>query len=431
MTEIRSPIFSRRTLMTAAGAVGVVSGARAAQEGLSPPASPSEDVARDEAFWSRVAAQYDVSAAYTNLENGYWGVMARPVRAAYEAHQRRVNRENTRYVRGQFWDDMKGVYARLAAFLGVGAEELLLVRSATEALQILIGSYNGLKPGDEVLYADLDYSAMKSSMDWLAERRGVSVRKITLPEPASREGVLAAYRSAFEQYPKVKLVLLTQVNNLTGLIHPVEEIAAMAKGAGAEVVLDSAHAVGQIEFQLSELGADFIGMNLHKWIGAPLGCGLIYIRKDRVPSIDRYMGEPGREDDIRARAHLGGFDFAAHLTVPDALDFHEAVGGAASKQPRLKYLRDLWAQPAREMPHIDVLTPDDPDLVAAMTSFRLKGRTSTEENDAIVKRLLRDHGVFTVRRTGPAAGDCVRVTPAIYNQPEDAAKLVGALKAIA
>jgi len=421
---------SRRTFLTLTAGAGALAASANAKSSLPErPKVSANALADDESYWAKIAAQYSVTPAINNIENGYWGIMAAPVLAAYRAHTQKVNRENTYYARGAFGEDIDRIYARLATFLGVRADELLLTRGASEAMQILIGGYNTLTPGDAVLYADLDYSAMKSAMEWLADRRGVEVIKINLPEPATRENVIGAYEDAFNANPRIKMALVTHVNNLTGLIHPVRDIALLARGRGIDVLLDSAHAIGQIDFRLADLGVDFAGLNLHKWIGAPIGCGLVYIRKNRIPDIDRFMNEPGAQDDIRARAHTGTLNFAAHLTIPDALDFHEAMG-APAKEARLRYLRNLWVAEARDNSDVDILTPDDPSMVAAMTSFRFENRLTTEENNAIVNELLEKHGLFTVRRTGPAGGDCVRVTPALYNTPYDMARLAPALRAL-
>ncbi len=429
MTIATSP--SRRTFLTLTAGAGLAGVAHAADTPTLParPDMPAQELAANENYWAKIAAQYSVTPAIHNIENGYWGIMAAPVMNAYRAHTDKVNRENTYYARGAYNQDIEKIYARLAIFLGVAPDELLLTRGASEAMQILIGGYKKLKPGDAVLYADLDYSAMKSAMQWLADRRGVEVIKIDLPEPATRDNVIDAYARAFEAHPNLKMALVTHVNNLTGLIHPVREITALAKSHDIDVILDSAHAIGQIDFDLSALDVDFVGFNLHKWIGAPIGCGLVYIKKPRVPDIDRFMNEPGAEDDIRARAHTGTLNFAAHLTIPDALDFHEAIGIDA-KEARLRYLRNLWVGEARANRDVQILTPDDPTMVAAMTSFRYRNRITTEENNAIMRELAEKHGLFTVRRTGPSTGDCIRVTPALYNTPDDMARLAPALGAL-
>ncbi|MEO1242270.1 MAG: aminotransferase class V-fold PLP-dependent enzyme [Pseudomonadota bacterium] len=424
---------SRRSFLSlTAGAAGAAVATTQANAAPTMPAAPDvspQDLARNQTYWSAIAAQYAVTPDITNIENGYWGIMAAPVMRAYQTHTERVNAENTYYARGAYGRDIDKVYERLSTFLGVNPDELLLTRGASEALQILIGGYNKLNPGDAVLYADLDYGAMKSAMTWLADRRGVDVIKINLPEPATRENIIQTYADAFDAHPNLRMTLLTHLNNLTGLIHPVKEISALAKSHGIDVILDSAHAIGQINFDLAEFDVDFAGFNLHKWIGAPIGCGLLYIRKPRIRDIDRFMNEPGDEDDIRARAHTGTLNFAAHLTIPDALNFHEAIGIDA-KEARLRYLRNLWVEDARTIDGVDILTPDDPDMVAALTSFRFKNRTTTDKNNAIMRALAEEHGIFTVRRTGPAAGDCVRVTPALYNSPADMARLAPALAAL-
>jgi selenocysteine lyase/cysteine desulfurase len=179
------------------------------------------------------------------------------------------------------------------------------------------------------------------------------------------------------------------------------------------------------------MGADFVGFNLHKWIGAPLGVGVFYIRRERLADVDRMMGDDeSPASSILSRVHTGTTNFAAFLTVPAALDFHEAVG-PAYKAARLRYLRDRWVGGVRGIGAIEVLTPDDPGMSAGITSFRLRGRTTRQDNEWLVEQLLSRHGIFTARRTGLARGDCVRVTPALYTMAADVDRLAGALETVA
>ncbi len=389
------------------------------------------DVAADEAYWQRVASHYSVTDRVTNLEAGYWGMMAGPVLADYLRHTERVNRETSFYARGEYLSDLAAVRTRVASVLRVEPGEVAFTRNATEALQCLIAGYNKVKPGDAVLYADLDYPAMQNAMKWLAGRRGVRVVRIAIPEPATRENVIAAYTTALEADPAIRLVLLTHLNNKTGLIIPVAALTALARRHGADTIVDAAHSLGQTGIAVPDLGADFIGFNLHKWIGAPIGVGVMYIRKSRLADVDRMMGdEEEAADSILSRVHTGTVNFAAVLTVPAALDFHAAVG-PAHKAARVRYLRDRWVRAVRGVPGIDVLTPDDPAMVAAITSFRLNGRTSAADTRAIVEQLKTRHRLFTVRRTGVEKGDCVRVTPSLYNTPADVDRLAAALREMA
>jgi isopenicillin-N epimerase len=392
--------------------------------------SPGADVANDEPYWAAVRGLYATSQEPANLENGYWGVMAEPVMAVYRHWTERVNFDNTLLIRDHWPRLLEALRQRVAQALGCAADEIVLTRGATEAMLSLIGGYSRLQPGDTVLYSDLDYPMMRHAMQWLRERRGVQPVRLTIPEPATHDSVLDTYAQMLQRHPRTRLVLLTHLSHCTGLVMPVREIAALARDAGAEVIVDAAHSWGQIDFNAADLDAPYIAFNLHKWIGAPLGCGCLYIRRGSVPHIDPWFGNlEFPADDIRSRIYTGSPNFAAWLTLPAALQLHERIG-TRSKELRLRALRDQWVREARMLPGIDVLTPDDATMTAGITAFRLHGHTSAADNDAIVSTLLKQHGVYTVRRTGPAAGDCVRVTPALHTTRADLERLLGGLRAL-
>ena len=378
--------------------------------------------------WERIAAEYDVTREIIQLEHGNWGMMARPVLAEYRRQVERVNRDTSYYARRNMVGDLEAARAALARGMGVGVDEIVFTRNATEALKALITQYNRLKPGDAVLYADLDYDSMQASMDSLATRRGVRVVRIALPEPATRASIVNAYRAAFDANPKIRMALLTHVSHRTGLVLPVAEIAELARQRGVDVIVDAAHGVGQLDFKLPDLKSDFIGINLHKWFGAPLGVGAMYIRRDTIDAIDPDPGEKA-SDKITARVHTGTVDYAALLTLPTALAFQQAIG-ASRREARLKALRDRWVRPLRTLPQVQILTPDEPGSYGAITSFRLRGRTSHDDNVALAKTLLEKHRIFTVHRDGVAAGSCVRVTPALASRMSELDALVAAIRSL-
>jgi selenocysteine lyase/cysteine desulfurase len=426
---------SRRAFIGSVGLAGMGLAAPPSERGIDKrlpalvrPDAPPHVVASDEAYWGRVAAHYRVTDRVTNLEAGFWGMMAAPVLTEYFDQIKRVNIENSYYARGGYVSDLESIRARVADALQVEPTEIALTRGATEALQSLIGGYNRLRPGDTVIYADVDYPSMQYAIKWLADRRGVRVVRVVIPEPATRDNVIEAYAAAFEANSEARLLLLTQVSNKTGLVLPVGAITRLARERRVDVILDAAHAWGQIDFTVADLGADFIGFNLHKWIGAPVGVGAMYIRNARLGDIDRMMADEDQPaDSILSRVHSGTANFAAFLAIPAALDFHAAVG-PGYKVARLRYLRDRWVRAVRGLPGLDILTPDDPQMAGAITSFRVQGRTSTEDNQRIVDALLTRYGLFTVRRSGLERGDCVRVTPALYNRPADVDRLATALE---
>ncbi|MBR1210555.1 aminotransferase class V-fold PLP-dependent enzyme [Bradyrhizobium sp. JYMT SZCCT0180] len=426
----RTPQFSRRGVLGGTAAAIVTASSASAQNGASSLPSftrTGDSIAQDRTFWEQVASLYDVDRSMANLENGYWGIMARPVLAEFVRQTERINQQNTAYARTKFGADSDAVVSALARTAGVDKDEIAITRGATEALQNLIVNYNRLQPGDSVLYADLDYDSMQFAMEWLKDRRGVGVFKIALPEPATRQAILDAYAKAIRETPKLKLILLTHLSHRTGLIIPVKEIAAMAREKNIDVILDAAHSWGQVDFQIADLGVDFIGFNLHKWIGAPVGIGFLYIRKGRLDAIDRHYGDGSFDpNDIRTRVHTGTANFATILTLPLALKLHETIGTAA-KAARLRYLRDRWVAKARALPNIEVLTPDEPGLAAGITSFRVKNKGSREDNNALVVALRDRHKVLTVRRDGVARGQCIRVSPALYTTEEELDRFVAAL----
>jgi selenocysteine lyase/cysteine desulfurase len=420
------PPLDRRAMIAAALAAAPALGVMEAFGGI-PTGGSAPD---DEAYWTRIAALYDRPKGVIQLEHGNWGMMARPVMEAYGRHIQAVNRDTSYYVRRDFVKDFLPLRARVAGILGVAPDEIAFTRNATESLQALISGYHGLRAGDAVLYADSDYDAPQSGFRWLAKRRGVQVIRIDLPEPATHQNLIDAYAKALADHPTIRLMLITQVSHRSGLVLPVAEITALARAKGAATILDAAHGWGQIEMTLPALGADFAALNCHKWVGAPLGAGLLYIRKDRLGDIEQSPCEDGGADTVASRAHVGTPGYPCWLAVGDALDFQDAITIKA-KAARLHYLRNRWAETLRGVGNIDIVPPADPRLVSAIASFRLKGQTSEAQNKALAQMLLQRFGIFTVERAGLVAGGCVRATPSLGNTVADVDALVGALRQLA
>lgn len=382
--------------------------------------------ARDEAFWLTFADRYAVEPGPVNLENGYFGRMSRTVVEEYQRNIELINRSNSVHVRQQF-EVIEGleIRAQLAELMGVPAGSIALTRNASDGLQSLIRNYNRLQPGDQVLICDLEYDTVKGAMRWLARHRGVEVIEIEHAHPATFDSLLATYREAFVRYPRLKLMALTHVTHRTGLVMPVQAIAAIAKEHGVDVILDGAHALGQLEFNLDKLGIAFAGYNLHKWIGAPLTLGFMYIAQERLADIDPDMGEMHFPlYDIRARTPYSTPNIPALLTLPLVFEEHRAMGGSAAKGARLNYLRNLWVRAVRELPGIEVLTPDDPRLCCGITSMRF---TRHADQQAMAERLLNDYNLFTVVRSGAACGPCIRITPGLTTTAADMRLLAKAL----
>ncbi len=424
--------ISRRTFlqgsMIAAGTVGATPPlhAQAQTPFIKAPAGPVAQVVRDEAYWREIRSHYDVSGDFINLENAYYGIMTRAVADDFRRHIDRLNRDNSYFLRREFdRQGIEAIRATLAQHLGVPTDEVALTRGATESLQNLISNYQLLKAGDTIMYGDLDYDSMQYAMNDLAARRGATVAMVTTPEPATRQGVLDAYEQALKAHPRTRLLLLTHISHRTGLVYPIAELVKMAKVRGVDVIVDVAQSWGQLDYQLPDLQADFVGGNLHKWIGAPLGLGFIHIRKERMSAIGVHLGNADyAPTDIRARVLAGTVNAAALMTIPDALRQHDAMG-TRNKGARLRHLRDHWVAQLRGNSKVQILAPDD--MSGAVTSLRLAGKTSFTDNVALQKILIDQYGIFTVPRKGPAGGACLRVTPALFTTTAELDKFTTAI----
>lgn len=378
---------------------------------------------------------WDVDRSVANLENAYWGVMPKVVYDDYLAQTAYLNRVNVTFVRDavpgrERTAAMERVRAELSSLLAAPAEEFALTRNGTESLQNLILQYGRLKPGDSVMYADLDYDEMQQAMESLRHSRGARMITFAIPEPASTANILAEYERQLKAAPaNLKLLLVTHLSNRTGIVMPVREIVTMARARGVDTIVDAAQTIGHLDYTLPDLEADFVGFSLHKWLCAPIGTGAIWIRKSRLADIEPCMGSTMfPPDDTRSRSSVGTVNFAAAMTVPAALAFHRRIGSAA-KQAHLQSLRDYWVERVRDIKAIEILTPDDRARYGAVTSFRLPAMRAYEEAQRMASVLLDKHKVLTVARRGIARGAAVRVTPTLYNTRQELDRLVAGLRA--
>ena len=377
----------------------------------------------DEHYWSIIGAQYKVSEDFINLENGYFGIQATPVYEAYLRYQDQINRESSYFLRVKFDARVKTVMCALASFAGVEEGELLITRNPMEALNILIQGYP-FNPGDEILLADHDYESVIETLEMVSARALLSLLHITIPiDPDSDEQIVAMYERAITS--RTRVLLLTHVVHRTGQIMPVAKIAEMARRRGIDVIVDAAHSFAQLDYTFSDLGVDFIATSLHKWLGAPLGMGLLYIRKNRIADIAPFFGDVSSADnDIKKLGHFGTTPPAPILAVEDALDFQLRIG-LNNKEKRLRYLTQYWLEQVRTLPNVHVFTPRASDRYCAIASLGIAGVTAT----ALSAMLMEKYKIFTVvRQIGNRDG--VRITPHLFTTIAHLDALVFAIKEI-
>ena len=387
-------------------------------------AMPHTELAQDEAFWATIRGKYKLTPEYINLENGYYSMQAEPVLEAFIGHVRSINVQASRYMRTRQPDDKLRVRTRLAKMAGVSPDELIITRNTTESLDTVISGYDW-KPGDEAVMAAQDYGAMLDMFKLQARRHGIVNRVVSLPlDPQSDDELVQLYASAIT--PKTRLLMVGHMVNITGHILPVRKIADMAHARGVDVMCDGAHAFGQLAFRIPDLGCDYYGASLHKWLGTPLGAGILYVRQDKIAGLwPIYADESMADTDIRKLNHTGTHPVHTDLGIDDAIDFHESIG-AERKEARLRYVQRYWTSRVRDVPNILVNTPTDPKRSCAIANVGVRGMTPAD----LAKTLFERYKVFTVAiDTANVHG--VRVTPQLFTTPKELDVLVRALRELA
>ncbi len=385
--------------------------------------SPKE-VARNEAFWYQVQKSFKQTAQFTNLENGYFCCQPLEVMEAQLNSIRMINEQPSYYMRTQQHKDRANIKAQLAELAGCSVEEIVVTRNTTESLNTIVSGMD-FESGDEAILCDQDYGSMKEQFEQQSQRQGLVLKWIELPlHPKSDEEIVERYEQAITA--KTKVMLVTHLINITGQVLPVRKIADMAHSHGVEVICDGAHSFAHVDFKIPELGCDYFGASLHKWLCCPLGSGLMYIKKEHIHKIWPLYGDVHKQvDDISKFEHKGTHPCSTDRTIADAIHFHEMIG-AERKIERLRYLRNYWIDQVKDLPNVHINSPFDESRSCAIGNVAVEGMTPKELSDYF----FQEHRIFTVAiNTKSVKG--VRVTPHLYTTLKDLDKLVHAIKSIA
>ena len=310
---------------------------------------------------------------------------------------------------------------KLADLAGCNADELIITRNTTESLDTIIGGFPW-KAGDEAVMAYQDYGAMLDMFELQAKRYGIVNKIISLPNhPASDEEIVDLYAKAIT--PKTKLLMVCHLVNITGQILPVKKIVDMAHSKGVEVMVDGAHAFAHFRFSIPDLGCDYYRASLPKWLSAPLGAGILYVKKEKISKIWPLFAESNiKEDDLSRLNHTGTHPVATDLAISDAIDYYMLLG-AEKKEARLRYLQQYWTSKVRDLPHIEMNTSADPQRHCAIGNVGVKGMKPAELSEILMKK----YAIWTVAIDRPGVKG-VRITPNIYTTPKELDALVHALK---
>ena len=379
-----------------------------------------QQAAREEGLWREVSQAFTMQRSLTHLDNGYTCPTPRVVTEAvvrfiWEQEQGPYGL----YVR-QARDRLGTVKRSLARLFGSSPEEIAIVRNATEALKTVLYGVP-LTSGDEVLTTMQDYSSMVSALRNREKKEGIKLVRVRVPTPPkSMDDLVEIYERAIT--PKTRLILVSHITYTTGQVFPVRRICDLAHQHGIEVVVDGAHAVGHLDFNVSDLDCDYYGTSLHKWLFAPKGTGMLYIRKEHIEKIEPLYGPyTSRRFDatksMRKYESVGTQSQAPRLAIGEAVAFHNAIG-PKRKEERLRYLKNHWADRLRQHPKIRVYTSTESEMSCCIASVGIEG----VDPSALQNYLWEEHQILTAR--GYYGGEDYsmrwnRVSPNLYTTLPD------------
>ena len=370
------------------------------------------DVAGDESYWRDIQQAFTLDRTIINLNNG--GCCPSP-RVVHEAFKRYLDISNQSPVY-HMWQilepNVESVRRNLAAAFGCSPEEIAITRNASEALQIAQLGID-LKPGDEVVTTNQDYGRMLDTWDARVRRHGITVKKISFPvPPPSMDDLADRLISAIG--PNTKVLHFCHITNLTGQIFPVKKICDAARAKGVKTIVDGAHAFAHFPFTVRDLGCDYYGTSLHKWLLAPIGTGFLYVRRENIEHLwELTPTAEARAKDIRKFEEIGTHPAANHNAIAEALSFHEGIG-VERKAARLRYLRDRWARRLVATGHFTLHTSLDPAQSCAIGTVQVRG---VETNKAVQQ--LWDKWRIIATPINHAEYTGIRVTPNVYTTLEE------------
>ena len=378
--------------------------------------SPKE-VAMDEDFWATIKMAYTASPNLINLNNG--GVSPAPivVQDAVKRYNDLSNEAPSYYMWRVLDKGREGLRKKLAALAGCEPEEIAINRNTTEALDNIIFGLD-LEPGDEVVLTKQDYPNMINAWKQREKRDKIVLKWVNLDLPMEDDAaIVQRYTDQFTG--KTKVVQVNHIINWTGHINPVRKIADAAHARGIEVMIDGAHTFGHFAFDIPSLGGDYYGTSLHKWMSAPIGSGMLWIKKDKISKIWPLMpGDQPQSEDIRKFENLGTRSFPIEQAIGQAVDFHMMIG-PERKEARLRYLKDYWTSKVKDLPGVFLNTSLLPAYSCAIANIGVEGRETVDLDN----HLFSKYNIHCVTINWENIHG-VRIAPHVYTSLRELDRLV-------
>jgi selenocysteine lyase/cysteine desulfurase len=382
-------------------------------EGISP-----ADLASEEDFWYYIQQAFTVSPGLINLNNGGVSPAPKTVQEAVKRYYDYSNEAPSYFMWRILDQGREPLRKNLAKMAGCDGEEIAINRNSSEGLETIIFGLQ-LKAGDEVVAAKQDYPNMVNAYNQRQKRDGIKMVWINLELPSEDENYLAEqYIKAFT--PKTKLVHITHIINWNGQILPVKRIAREAHKRGIEVIVDGAHSFGHFNFKVPDLECDYFASSLHKWLYAPIGSGMLYVKKDKIKNVYPLFAtnEDPLKDDIRKFENLGTRPFFIEQAIGKALEFHEMIG-SERKEKRLHYLKNYWMEKVKNVPKVKIQTSLHPKWGCAIGNVGIEGRKPAELDSFLFEKYkIHTVGIEWENIHG------VRITPNVYTTLENLDTLV-------
>lgn len=385
---------------------------------------PPDELAGDEDFWYFIQQSFTVSPGVINLNNGGVSPAPRTVQDAMKRYYDLSNEAPSYYMWRILDQGREPLRRNMARLAGCSPEEIAINRNSSEGLETVIFGLQ-LKAGDEVVAAKQDYPNMVNAYKQREKRDGIKMVWVNLELPSEDEEYLAQqYIKAFT--PRTKVVHITHIINWNGQILPVKKIAAEAHKRGIEVVVDGAHSFAHFDFKIPDLDCDYFAASLHKWLYAPIGSGMLYVKKEKIKTIyPLFAVDDPLKDDIRKFEALGTRPFFIEQAIGKALEFHEMIG-SQRKEKRLHYLKNYWMEKVKDLPKVKLNTSLDPRWGCAIGNIGFEGRKPNELDSFLFEK----YKVHTVAITWENIVG-VRITPNVYTTTQNLDVLVEGIRAFA
>ena len=379
----------------------------------------------DESYWKGVSSLYKQNIDFINLESGYFSPSPEIVKDYWINYVNEINESPSYYMRTKQTKMREKVRETLASYSGVSSEEICLTRNTTESMNIII---QGLKIGreDEILRTNLEYPNIIQALDMRERRYGTKIRVVDVPiHPVDQNEIVDKVISAVDK--RTKILLISHMVFLNGQVFPVKEVCAKAKEMGLYTIVDGAHSFSHVDMDISDIGCDFYASSLHKWLGAPLGNGLLYVRKGMVDKLWPLYGDTQYEDDnIMKLEHLGTRPCSDQNGIIPAVEFNLKIG-KKNKSKRLKSLQMRWANELKDHKNIIINTPLGEGQSFGIANVGVRGIRPGDLAD----RLFDEHDIFTVPIDDERGIRGLRVSPNLYSTVEDIDKFIDAMLKIA